>query len=138
MSGVGTETVYGGLTTVSIAGNIFNLKRLWNITKDHPVTRDTNSDGTDYLFGRENHSFSVTIEVTTPDMPTIDAFTDETADGDLTELAIIITMPPVSGVSITASFNTKFIHAEFGHPSVTGKVLVRLDGVITSQTITWG
>ena len=138
MSGVANETVTGAISTVSIAASIFNLKRLWNITKDHPVTRDANSDNADYTFGRPNHNFSITIEATTPDLGTIDGWTDEDAEGDLTSLAIIVSLPPGGGgATVTASFNTKFFHSEIGQPSVTGKVLVRLDGVITSKTITW-
>lgn len=133
-----TETVIGEDTTVSIGGAVYPLKRLWNFTKDHPLNRNTNSAANpDYIFGRNNHSFSVTIEASTPDLPTIDGWTDEDSDGDLTAQAIIITMPPVSGTAITASFNTKFHHAEVGQPSAEGKVLVRLDGVITSSTVTW-
>jgi len=132
-----TESVLGISTTVSIGGVVYPLKKLWNLTKDHPLTRDANSDGPDYTFGRNNHSFSVTIEATTPDLPTIDGWTDELATGDITELAIIIALPPISGSEITASFNAKFAHSETSQPTPEGKVLVRLDGVITSGTITW-
>jgi len=131
-----TETVLGSISTISIAGNIFPLKRIWNLTKDHPLIRDANSNGPDYTFGRNNHSFSVTVEATTPDLPTIDGWTDEDSDGDLTTLAIVITLPPISGSTVTSSFNTKFFHSETGQPSLDGKVLIRLDGVITSSTIT--
>ncbi len=138
MSGEATETVHGGDTRVSIAGSVFKLKRIWNLTKDRSVLRDANSDGPDFTFGRNNHSFSVTIEASTPDLPTIDAWTDELATGDVTQLAIIVTFPPVSGgADVTASFNNKFFHSEIGHPNADAKVLIRLDGVITSSTITW-
>ncbi len=139
MSGESTETVIGGLSTISIAASVFKLKRLWNLTKDHSAIRDANSDNADYTFGRPNHSFSVTLEVSTPDLAAIDAFTDEDASGDLPSKAIIITYPPVGGgAPITASFNAKFFHAEQGHVNAQAKVLIRLDGVITSKTITWG
>lgn len=138
MSGEANETVLGTISTVTIATNIYKLKRLWNLTKDHPVERNTNSDGPDFIFGRNNHGFSVTIAASTPDLSTIDGWTDEGATGDLTELAIIVSFPPVgAGATVTASFNTKFFHSEMGHPSADGKILVRLDGVITSSTITW-
>ena len=138
MSGESRETVLGALVTISIAGSVFKLKRIWNLTKDHPVTRDANSDNVDYTFGRPNHGFSITIEASTPDLPTIDGWTDEDASGDLTELAIIISMPNVNDdTPITASFNCKFHHSELGHPSVLSKVLIRLDGKITSKKVTW-
>ena len=85
-----------------------------------------------------DHGFSITIEASTPDLPTIDGWTDEDASGDLTELAIIISMPNVNDdTPITASFNCKFHHSELGHPSVLSKVLIRLDGKITSKKVTW-
>ncbi len=139
MSGTNAEVVTGAISTISIAGSIFNLKRIWNLVKDHTVVRDANSSGPDYTFGRNNHSFSFTIEASTPDLPTIDAWTDETSNGDLTQVAIIVSLPPIGGGStVTATFNAKIHHMEFGHPSEEGKVLCRLDGVITSATITWG
>ena len=139
MSGVATEVVQGQVSTVSIAASIFNLKKIWNVTKDLPVVRDVNSAGTNFTFGGRNHSFDITIEATTPDLSTIDAWTDPGSDGDLTELAIIVSLPPVGGgATVTASFNTKIHHAEMGHPSEEGKVLVRLSGVIVClmQTMT--
>jgi len=138
MSGVASETVAGQVSTVSIAASIFNLKKIWNITKDLPVVRDVNSAGSNYTFGGRNHSFDITIEASTPDLSTVDAWTDPDANGDLSELAIVVSLPPVgAGSTVTASFNTKIHHAEIGHPSEEGKVLVRLSGVITSATITW-
>lgn len=139
MVGSNSQVVTGAISTVSIAGGTYNLKRIWNLVKDHPLIRDANSSGADYTFGRNNHSFSITIEASTPDLSAIDAFTNETANGDLTSLAIIISMPPIGGgATVTASFNCKIHHAELGHPSEEGKILVRLDAVITSSTITWG
>ena len=139
MSGVNNEVVSGGISTLSIAGSVFNLKRLWNLTKDHAVIRDANSSGPNYTFGRNNHGLSFTIEASTPDLPTIDAWTDEDSNGDLSNLTIIISLPPIGGGStVTATFNAKLNHMEFGHPSEEGKVLIRIDGIITSATITWG
>lgn len=138
MSGEAIEVVAGQVSTISIAASIFNLKRLWNLTKDLPVVRDVNSAGTNYTFGGRNHSFTITIEASTPDLATIDGWTNPDADGDLTQLAIVVSLPPVGGgATVTASFNAKFHHAELGHPSEEGKVLVRLDGVITSASIAW-
>jgi len=132
------DSVVGNVSRVSIAGNIYKLKRSWGIVKDHAVVRDASSDNADYTFGRPNHSFSLLIEASTPDLPTIDGWTDEAATGDLTELAIIVSLPPVGGGStVTASFNSKFAHSDTGQQSPTGKVLIRLDGVITSKVITW-
>ena len=138
MSGVASETVLGAVTKVSIAGSIFNLKRLWGIVKDAPVVRDVNSDNTEYTFGGRNHNFDVTIEATTPDLSIIDAWSDPASDGDYTELAIVVTLPPVSGgTPVTASFNAKIPHSEIGQPSLDGKVLIRVAGPITSKVITW-
>ena len=138
MSGVATETILGGESTVSIAGSIFNLKRLWGIVKDAPVIRDVNSDNSEYTFGGRNHNFDVTIEGTTPDLATMDAWSDPLSDGDYTELAIVVTLPPVgTGTPVTASFNAKIPHSEIGQPSLDGKVLVRVAGPITSKKITW-
>jgi len=140
MSGEPTEVILGKLSTVSIASNVYKLKRLWNITKDAPIVRDVNSDNSDYTFGGRNHGFDATIEATTPDLPTIDAWSDPAADGDYTEVAVVVTMPPTpkGGLSaITASFNAKLPHEEIGQPSDEGVVLVRVAGPITSKTITW-
>jgi hypothetical protein len=135
------ETILGSYSMISIAGNIYGLKRLWGITKDAAKTDiDVNSDHTDYTFGGRNHALDVTIEATTPDLPTIDAWSDPDSDNDYTELAIIVTLPPAkrSGLStVTASFNAKLPHEEIGQPSSEGNVLIRVAGPITSKTITW-
>jgi hypothetical protein len=137
MSGEQNEIAVGDKSTVSIGGAIFNLKSIYNLVLDVPVQRDRNTSATNYSFGGANHKIGITLMATTPDLATIVPWADRDANGDLTQLAIIVTLVPVGGgANVTLSFNVKVPHIEIGHGTPEGKIQVSISPVITSETIT--
>lgn len=137
--GVNNEVIAGDKATVSIGGNVFDLKEIFDLTRDRPVTSDGNSSGTNHTFGSGRHRFDVLIEASAPDLATIDAYNNRDSNGDLTEQTVIISYPPVGGgTTVTETFTVKFHTISRRHGSITEKVKVRLMGVITSETQTWG
>lgn len=137
--GVDNEVISGDKATVSIGGEVYDLKEVFDLTRTRPVTEDGNSSGTCYSFGSGRHVVDILIAASAPDLANIDAFNNRTSNGDLPQQAVIITYPPVGGgVSVTESFNAKFHTIRRAHGTVTEKIKLRLTGVITSETSTWG
>ena len=136
MSGVNNEVPIGDKSTVSIAGSIFNLKHIYNLVLDRPVKRDVNTSVTNYSFGSGNHAMRIVFEVSTPDLATVIPWNNRDANGDLTQLAVIISLLPVGGgATVTLSFNIKVPHEEIGHATPEDKILISISPVVTSDTI---
>lgn len=137
MSGVANEIVVGDKSTVSIAGSIFNLKKIYNLVLDTPVQTDVNTGGTNYSFGSNHDKLRLVIELSTPELATVIPWQNRDANGDKTQLAVIILLVPVGGgANVTMSFNVKSAHQEFGHATEEAKLLASIDFVVTSSTIT--
>lgn len=138
--GVDNEVIAGDKATISIAGDVYDLKEIFDLTRDRTVAEDGNSSGTCYTFGSGRHKIDILIAASTPDLAAIDAFNNRDANGDLPSKAIIISYPPVGGggATVTESFNAKFHTMKRSHGTVTEKIKIRLTGVITSETSTWG
>jgi len=132
------EVVVGEKATISIGGSVFNLKEIFDLTRDRPVVSDGSSSGTNHTFGSGRHRIDILIEATTPDLATIDAYNERNAAGDLPSQTIVITYPPISlGAAVTETFNAKFHTITRNHTTSNEKVKVRLTGVITSEDQTW-
>lgn len=137
MSGVANEIVAGDKSTISIAASIFNLKKIYNLVLDTPLQIDVNTGGTNYSFGSNHDKLRVVFELSTPDIGTVIGWQNRDANGDKTQLAIIILLVPVGGgANVTLSFNAKSFHQEIGHATEQGKILASVDLVVTSATIT--
>ena len=137
MSGVANEIIVGDKSTVSIAASVFNLKKIYNLVLDTPVQADVNTGGTNYSFGGNKDRLRLVFEMSTPEFATVIPWQNRNANGDKTQLAIIILMVPIGGgANVTLSFNAKSSHQEFGHATEDAKVLASIDFVVTSATIT--
>lgn len=133
------EVSAGDKVTISIGGDLYKLKEIFDLTRDRPVTDDGNTIGTNYTFSSGRHNVDILIEASTPDLATLDAYNNRTSAGDLPEQECIITYPPVSGsTAVTETFDAKFHTIKRTQGSILDKIKVRLVGVITSETQTWG
>lgn len=142
MAAVGdaSEAVLGSKSTVEIgAGNTYDLKRIYKISRMYPPDGDATPTGRHWSFGEAEHDFELEILASTPDMATIDGFVSRDSDGDITEKSVIVTFPPISAASaaVKATFNAKFYHDEITHVQPDGKVSMLLQAKITSDVITW-
>lgn len=137
MSGVANEIIAGDKSTVSIAGSIFNLKKIYNLVLDTPLQTDVNTDGTNYSFGSNHDKLRVVFELSTPELATVIPWQNRDSNGDKPQLAFIILLVPIGGgANVTLSFNVKSFHQEFGHSTEEAKLLASIDFVVISPTIT--
>jgi hypothetical protein len=131
------EKIIGDKATIKIGANVYQLKLNFGMNDGAPAERSANSSGLDYAFGAQDGTFVCEIEASTPDLTVIEGWRRRSATGAITAQTVVITLPGVTTGSTTATFSAKFHRYEIISTSPDGFVLVRLDSVISSETVTW-